>query len=206
MDHKELRSIHAPWMIDEYVKIILMLFWLSPPAAPVMADETIIMVGAHPILNLENKINGAIFCHTNIITHMCHSMNIMIWGNQKCSGANPDFTAKIKIIIIFIVSWLNLKIKEKSRIVVTIKTIDAMAWGIKYLMADSVELKFNLNKIRGITLIKFTSNPSHVINQDLDEHAINVPVIKKVTKIAWKFFLNIKKKEIKTLIKGVWTL
>jgi hypothetical protein len=107
----------------------------------------------------------------------------MICGNQKCRGAIPDFNAKtIKIIESFLM-LLNVENLKKSKIDIVIKTIEAIAWGIKYLIADSVELKFNLNRIRGITLIKLISSPNQVINQLLEEQAITVPVTKNVTKI-----------------------
>ena len=51
---------------------------------------------------------------------------------------------------------------------------------MKYLIADSVELKFNLNRIRGIILIKLISKPSQLIIQELEEQAINVPKIKNI--------------------------
>ncbi len=63
-------------------------------------------------------------------------------------------------------------------------------------------LKFkSLNK-RGIILIKFISSPNHLMNQEFEDTATIVPVIVKIKNTIWKFFKNIKKKEIKLLYKG----
>lgn len=131
---------------------------------------------------------------------MFHSKNIIIWGNQKCRGAIPDFRAKAIKIIKEEVKLKKVENFKFSRTAKIIKIIEANAWGMKYLIADSVELKFNLKRIRGIILIKLISNPSHLIIHELDEMVRKVPIIKNIKNSKWKFFLNIKKEEIKTLI------
>ena len=82
---------------------------------------------------------------------------------------------------------------------------EARAWMIKYLMAASVKLNTNLIRMRGTILIKLISRPSQQVNQELEDTATKVPVIKKLTNSKLNS-LNNKKKEIYTLIKGVWTL
>lgn len=87
----------------------------------------------------------------------------------------------------------------------TIRIIEAMAWTKKYLIAASVRLNINLLRIRGIILIRLISNPTQQVNQEFEEMATIVPATKKLIKIIL-YDLNNKKKEIYTLIKGVWTL
>lgn len=160
-----------------------MLFWFTPPIAPTILELKIKTITKAFSLKIENKTKGAIFCQINIITHMFQSINIMIWGNQKCRGAIPDFSPRIIKIIKFKFKLIKLEDLVKSSITTEIKIIEAIACGIKYLIADSVELKFSLKRIRGITLIKLISNPSQVINQDLEEHAKIVPAIRNAVKI-----------------------
>ena len=58
-----------------------------------------------------------------------------------------------------------------------IKITDAIACLKKYLIDASVELELNCLIIRGIIIIKFNSNPTHLINQEEEEIEIIVPVI-----------------------------
>lgn len=61
---------------------------------------------------------------------------------------------------------------------------------------------FLLLDIRGIMDSKLISRPIHILIQEYDEIAINVPIIKKFMKMTL-FNLKIKKKRIKTFINGV---
>jgi hypothetical protein len=80
----------------------------------------------------------------------------------------------------FKVSWVkNLKFTPK------INKIEAMAWVRKYLIDASVILEFNSESIRGIILIKLISNPNHLVNQELAETAIIVPIIKILINKIW---------------------
>ena len=57
-----------------------------------------------------------------------------------------------------------------------------MACARKYLIVDSVDFLFNSLKIIGINLIKLISRPTQLVNHELDDTAITVPVIKNVKK------------------------
>lgn len=145
-------------------------------------------------------MKGAIFCQVNMIAHRFHSKKAITWGNQKCRGAIPDFIAKARIRGSLIKKPGIEKVGRVKEIALIIKIREAMAWGIKYLIADSVELKFNLKRIRGITLIRLSSKPSHLKIHDLEVQAIKVPRITRDINIKWNLFLKIKKEGIKTLI------
>ena len=80
-----------------------------------------------------------------------------------------------------------------------IKTIEAIAWTKKYLIAASVRLKVNLLRIRGIILIKLISNPNQHVNHELADTATIEPINKKFKNTKLNI-LNNKKKEICTLI------
>lgn len=144
---------------------------------------TIINTASLFIWKTDIRTNGAIFCQISIITHIFHSINIIICGNQKWKGAIPDFKANTIKMIDLEFSWVKLEYFKKSKIEIVIRMIEAIAWGIKYLIADSVELNLNLKRIRGITLIKLISSPSQVTSHDLEEHATTVPMIRNATKI-----------------------
>ena len=63
--------------------------------------------------------------------------------------------------------------------VAEINITDAIACGRKYLMAASVDLKFNSLSIRGIKLIKLISRPTQHVNHELADTATAVPEIRK---------------------------
>ena len=63
--------------------------------------------------------------------------------------------------------------------------IEAIAWGKKYLIDASVLVLLILTRIRGIILIKLISKPNHLVNQELDETATTVPVVKKKKNNIW---------------------
>ena len=158
------------------------------------------------MLNIEEtRTNGAIFCHVKIIAH-CAQLEIFItWGNQKWKGAIPILILRaIKIIITDLISNLEGSI-VLSISLVKISIREAIAWTIKYLMAVSVDRGVNLMISKGIRLIRLISKPSHLVYQVLAEHASRVPVIKVEKNTIWYALFNIKKKEVKTLINGVWT-
>lgn len=74
---------------------------------------------------------------------------------------------------------IKLWIKKFNKNIIII-IIEAMAWIRKYLMADSVVLKFTLYRMIGINLIKLISNPNQLINHEFDDRAIKVPIIKNI--------------------------
>lgn len=71
---------------------------------------------------------------------------------------------------------LNLKKATEEKIII----IEARAWAIKYLIADSEANGFNWVTRRGIRLIKLISNPNQAVNHEEEEQAINVPKNKVV--------------------------
>jgi len=161
-----------------------MFIWFNPPIAPATADNTLAVIANLKFIE-QIKIKGAIFCHENKSIHWNQFKYILTWGNQKWKGANPAFIKRAEVKIIsrfskFKYSWFkNLKFTPK------INKIDAIAWVKKYLIEASVSLEFNFESIRGIILIKLISNPSHLVNQELEDTAITVPVIKIEINIRW---------------------
>jgi len=65
------------------------------------------------------------------------------------------------------------------KILIKIKINEAIACTRKYLIEDSVELELNCLIIRGIIIIKFSSSPIHLINQEEAVIAIKVPEIRR---------------------------
>jgi hypothetical protein len=59
-----------------------------------------------------------------------------------------------------------------------IKTAEAKAWVRKYFKADSVANWFDLSDIKGIKDNKLISKPIQEPNQEEEDTAIKVPVIK----------------------------
>jgi len=191
--------------MEEYVIIVLNIIWFNPPSPPVRADRVIISIINWGLFKEVTKINGAIFCQVKIMVHWTQVAIFITWGNQKWNGAIPIFTQRaIKIIsfwmLIILVSVLALVI---SLVKIIIK--EAIAWAKKYLIAVSVERGVNLTTNKGISLIKLISKPSQQVNHELAEQAIVVPITKVNKKDTWYIFIKIKKKEIYTLIDGVWT-
>jgi hypothetical protein len=73
---------------------------------------------------------------------------------------------------------LNLKFKNTYKIIIENKKIEeAKAWVKKYFNEDSEENKFFDLIIKGIKDNKLISNPIQILNQEVEEIAINVPVI-----------------------------
>lgn len=142
------------------------------------------------------KIIGAIFCHVNTIKACVQDKLIITWGNQKWRGAIPAFNAKAAASRVSVTSKLILSILENNKVAGKIKKIDARACARKYLIAASVKFGLNLFSIRGIMLIRLISRASQAVNHEFAEIATKVLIIRVETKSAWKFFRNIKKKEI----------
>jgi hypothetical protein len=73
---------------------------------------------------------------------------------------------------------LNLKFKNTYKIIIENKKIEeAKAWVKKYFNEDSEENKFFDLIIKGIKDNKLISSPIQILNQEVEEIAINVPVI-----------------------------
>lgn len=63
------------------------------------------------------------------------------------------------------------------------KIKEAKDWVKKYLIADSVEIKFLVLIIKGIKDKRLSSSPIHIPNHEEEEMEINVPNIKVHKKI-----------------------
>jgi len=133
------------------------------------------------------------FCHTKIIIHLIHEIQFITWGNHRWKGAIPALIAKATKIINPENPIKLFNVLRDSTQVEAIKITEAMACVRKYLIADSVDLKSNSLRIRGINLIKLISSPSQHINHELADTAIIVPLIRKKS---WYLFKNIKKEEV----------
>lgn len=168
--------------MEEYVNRVLMFIWFNPPKEPTRADKEI-TITKRLIFNLLIKNNGAIFCHLNIIKHWGHSSSLITCGNHICMGAIPAFMVRARIIKTSLISRVIDLIWENLTIVERINIREAIACTIKYLIAASVRGFFNLNRIRGIILIKLISSPTQLVNQELEEIATIVPNIKVNIKI-----------------------
>lgn len=168
--------------MEEYVNRVLIFIWFNPPKAPVRADREITMIKRLTFKLLINN-NGAIFCHLNIIKHWGHSSSLITCGNHTCIGAIPAFIVRARIIKASLISRVTDLIWENLIIVERINIREAIAWTIKYLIAASVRGFFNLNRIRGIILIKLISSPTQLVNQELEEIATVVPSIRVNIKI-----------------------
>lgn len=73
---------------------------------------------------------------------------------------------------------LNLKFTNKyNKIIENKKIAEAKAWVRKYFKEDSEENKFFDLIIKGIKDNKLISKPIQILNQDVEETAIRVPII-----------------------------
>lgn len=122
-------------------------------------------------------------------------------------GAIPLFInieKEIKILKLSNKKIFELKNKKKIKIENN-KIIEARAWTKKYFNEDSVENKFFDLIIRGIKDNRLISKPIQILNHEVEEIVIKVPIIKvEKNKNLWEFLI-IKKKKIKTSIIRVWT-
>jgi hypothetical protein len=101
----------------------------------------------------------------------------MTKGNQKWSGATPNFKNKPNIEIKFDKDRWELKSKRPPN---RIKP-EPNAWTKKYLIADSVCWRDLFEASKGKKDIKFSSRPNQMDNQLEAEREIIVPEV-KVTK------------------------
>jgi hypothetical protein len=88
-------------VIDEYAKIDLILFWLSPISPPKseLIDAKIINVfGMHDDwMDNDIMLSGPSFCQVDKMRQLVHEIDDITDGNQKWHGAIPSF--KIKAVI-----------------------------------------------------------------------------------------------------------
>lgn len=113
-----------------------------------------------------SKIIGAIFCQVNIIVQLIQLNPSITSGNQKWNGAAPIFVKSVEFRII-IGNCLNSRLLNEFifviiKIMENNKIVEARAWVIKYLMDDSVDIKFLVLLKRGIIDNKLISSPNHI--------------------------------------------
>lgn len=68
-----------------------------------------------------------------------------------------------------------------------------------------MEVRLFVLIMSGIKDNKFNSSPIHMPIQEEEDSVIKVPIIKEKTKINLEIKFIIKKKRVKTFIRGVWT-
>lgn len=120
-----------------------------------------------------------------------HIIPSITCGNHKWKGAAPIFKIKASKIKIKAIFW-NIIIKQLLMIIID----DPRAWIRKYLIAASEIVFSGLDEIKGINDIKFNSKPTQAVNQDVEEIAMNEPVIKEEINIILIGIRNIKKRKI----------
>lgn len=134
---------------------------------------------------------GVIFCHVIKIKLFNQLNPSTILGNQKWKGVDPIFIKIEELIIIdkkkIISKFFNKIIFNKIE---NRKLIDAIDWVKKYFNEASVANKLFELEIRGINLIKLISKPIQHPNQELEEIAIKVLLIKKKKKNIFEEFLE----------------
>lgn len=123
---------------------------------------------------------GAIFCHVRIIIPERRGIPWITSDTQKWKGASPSFIASAKVIIneaqelsiCIMVHWL---VDNALIIIENIIIIDAVAWVIKYLIADSVFRGWCGYVIIGIMASVLISKPIQVAIQWLLRSVVDVP-------------------------------
>jgi hypothetical protein len=88
------------------------------------------------MLENENRINGAIFCHVDSKKQFIHEIEVITDGNHRWHGAAPSFNNRdvIKIIDANLLFTNVLMIIDEP----ISRSIDPNAWDRKYLIAASV--------------------------------------------------------------------
>lgn len=81
------------------MKIIFAKIWLNPPNLPTKPDKNTKKSVKLELLNDEIKNNGAILCQVRIKAHCNQSIRIIIWGNQKWTGAIPALIQRERVKI-----------------------------------------------------------------------------------------------------------
>ena len=142
----------------------------------------------------------------SIIIQLIHLNPSITSGNQKWNGAAPIFVRRAELRMI-VGSWLYSKllivlVLVIIKITANKRTVEAMAWVIKYFRDDSVERIFFCLFNRGIIDRRLISSPSHIPIHEYDEIAMIVPIIIDDENIILYIFV-IKKKRGKTFINGV---
>lgn len=55
---------------------------------------------------------GAIFCQVKIKNKINQFICFVMFGNQKCRGAPPNFKIKVNNIIVDKILWLNIEYQD----------------------------------------------------------------------------------------------
>lgn len=197
-----LNIIQEIWLIEEKAKSFRSKDWLIPPIAPTIADK-VALIPTRSGLQLYKvyikRYNGPTFWTVIKIKPWGQVNPSITCGNQKWKGAAPSFNNKA-VVIKIIKLWLN----TYSTVPIMIRA-EPKAWTKKYFKDASDIYWLSLELIKGIKDIKFNSSPHQAPNQDSEEIDRIVPVVKPTKKTkAMGFKINIKKREIKVLIGGIW--
>jgi hypothetical protein len=91
-------------------------------------------------------------------------------GTQKWNGERPNFIVIARVRMVDAVGFIMFVMvhwPEYNRLIITanIKSIDAVAWVRKYLVAASVERGWWVFINKGMIASIFISNPIHTISQ-----------------------------------------
>lgn len=135
-----MKISHPEWAIDEYVKIIFVLNWLSPPKAPTIADKEAIRGRSLIFIKRVSISKGATFCQVKRIRIRAQLIFLATCGNHIWSGATPIFNLKDRKIIVSEDNNNVLRVKEVSIRKKINRKVEANAWIIKYLIEASVSL------------------------------------------------------------------
>lgn len=167
--------IQDMWLIEEKAKSLRNSIWLTPPSAPTTADRTLltkIKVLFPLITQYDNKYIGAIFWTVIKITHWTQDKPSITWGNQKCTGAAPNFNNND--IHNMCIKLKEIKINTEPN---TIKA-EPKAWIKKYFKEASEAYWLLFTPIKGIKDIRFSSRPHQAPNQESEEILKTVPITK----------------------------
>jgi hypothetical protein len=170
-------NIQADWVIEEKVKIFLTEWVVTAPSLPTIADIIINIVWRLLKEIKDTNQRGAIFCQVKIIYIWTQLVCSTIWGSQRWNGAiailiinviNKNIVCKNKSLVELEIIWLIREI---------IIIVEAPAWIIKYLIAESLTLVSGLKNKIGIMFKRLISRPSQAVTHEVAETEIKVPAI-----------------------------
>lgn len=83
--------------------------WFSPPHPPTTMEiiPNIVVVGWGLVWIWVRMMNGASFCHVDIISPVGKSNPWMTSGIQECTGASPSFRARAVVISVIVIGWVS---------------------------------------------------------------------------------------------------
>lgn len=113
---------------------------------------------------------GASFCQVSRIKPDDRGTPCVTSGTQKWNGESPSFIVKARVRMVDAVGFIMFVMvhwPEYKRLMITasIRSMDAVAWVRKYLVAASVERGWWVFISMGMIASMFISNPIHTISQ-----------------------------------------